>query len=83
MRAYSGLCRVDTLTSLSIDLHAAARHARTSSRGNPKWHGDLPSGLCNLPKLTELDLSFRAFTQPELCITQVCPCSQLAKSAFP
>ena len=66
------LCRMDALTSLSISLHAAARHMRESMGGHPRWHGDLPSGLCNLPKLTELDLSFRAFGQAELCLPQVC-----------
>ncbi|CAK0782533.1 hypothetical protein CVIRNUC_005751 [Coccomyxa viridis] len=62
--------RMDALTSLSISLHAAARHMRESMGGHPRWHGDLPSGLCNLPKLTELDLSFRAFGQAELCLPQ-------------
>ena len=66
------LRRMDTLTSLSISLHAAARHGRERMGGYPRWHGDLPSGLCNLPKLTELALSFRAFLQAELCLPQVC-----------
>ena len=65
------LRRMDTLTSLSISLHAAARRVRESMGGHPRWHGDLPSGLCNLPRLTELDLSFRAFLQAELCLPQV------------
>ena len=63
---------MDGLTSLSISLHAAARHVRESMGGHPRWLGDLPSGLCNLPRLTELDLSFRAFGQTELCLPQVC-----------
>ena len=66
------LRRMDGLTSLSISLHAAARHVRESMGGHPRWLGDLPSGLCNLPKLTELDLGFRAFGQAELCLPQVC-----------
>ena len=66
------LRRMDGLTSLSISLHAAARQTRESMGGHPRWLGDLPSGLCNLPKLTELDLSFRAFGQTELCLPQVC-----------
>ena len=68
----SCLRRMDGLTSLSISLHAAARHVRESMGGHPRWLGDLPSGLCNLPKLTKLDLSFRAFGQAELCLPQVC-----------
>ena len=66
--------RISSLTSLSIDLHAAARHIRASTASHPQWHAELPRGLCNLPKLTELDLSFRAFQQPELHIPQVGVC---------
>ena len=76
------LCRMDALTSLSISLHAAARHVWESMGGHPRWLGDLPSGLCNLPKLTELDLSFRAFRQAELNLPQVCA-SQARQPAFP
>ena len=77
LRHVHGLCRISTLSSLSIDLHAAARHVRASAPGCPRWHGELPAGLCNLPKLTELDLSFRAFLQPDLYIPQVHACIRM------
>ncbi len=47
------LCMIGTLHSLSMHLRATAGHIRASFAEYARCHRELPSSLCNLPRLIE------------------------------